>query len=80
MPTVEEMKKVDYETERELGGHLDVEYEIGIEFVEEIIPHATEYFVGVSHDTEEYMDYMNEQMIEQHEKGEGKSKRTKNKK
>jgi hypothetical protein len=79
MPSLEEMKKINYEIEKELGGHLDVEYEIGIEFVEEIIPHVSEYLVGVSHDTEEYMDYVNEQMIEQQEKEENRFKH-KNKK
>jgi hypothetical protein len=77
MPTVEEMKKLDYERERELGSQFDTEYEIGIELVEEVIPHASEYFVGVTHDTEEYMDYINEQMIEQQEKGEGRFRQKK---
>jgi nucleosome assembly protein 1-like 1 len=72
LPTIDEIKKIDFETEKELGGHLDTEYEIGLEFVEEIIPHALEYFIGVSHDAEEYLEYVNEQVIEQQEKGKGK--------
>jgi hypothetical protein len=57
--------------------HFDTEYEMGLEFVEELIPYALEYFVGITHDTEEYIDYTNEQMIEQQEKGEGKFKHKK---
>jgi hypothetical protein len=45
--------------------------------VEEVIPYAMEYFVGITHDTEEYMDYVSEQMIEQQEKGEGRFKNKK---
>ncbi len=56
---------------------MDTEYEMGIELIEEIIPHALEYFIGVTHDTEEYIDYMNEQLIEQQEKGEGRYKKNK---
>jgi hypothetical protein len=63
--------------EKELGAHFDTEYEIGLEFVEEIIPYAMEYFVGVTHNTEEYIDYVNEQMLEQQEKGEGRFKQKK---
>jgi hypothetical protein len=77
LPTEEEIKQIDYELEKELGSHLDTEYEMGIELIEEIIPHALEYFVGVTHDTEEYIDYMNEQLIEQQEKGEGRFKKNK---
>lgn len=72
MPSVEEMKKLDYEVEKELGAQLDTEYEIGLELIEEVIPHALEYFVGVTHDTEEYMDYMNEQLIEESERKKAK--------
>lgn len=77
LPTEEEIKAMDYEVEKELGSHLDTEYEIGLEFIEEIIPYSLEYFVGVTHDAEEYLEYMNEQIIEQQEKGKGKKKNKK---
>lgn len=60
-PTEEEIKKVDFELEKELGSHFDTEFEIGFEFIEEIIPYALEFFVGVSHDQEEYFEYVDEQ-------------------
>ena len=41
-----------------------MEYEISVEFIEEIIPYASEFFMGVSNDTDEYgqynMDMMND--------------------
>ena len=61
MPTEEEIKKVDFEIEKELGAHFDTEFEIGFEFIEEIIPYALEFFVGVNHETDEYFDYVNDQ-------------------
>jgi len=60
-PSEEEIKKVSFDVEKELGGHLDIEYEFGIEFTEEIIPYASQFFAGVSHDEEEYHEYSMEQ-------------------
>ena len=73
MPTVEESKNLDYEVEKELGAHLDNEYELGIEFVDEIIPYSTEYFVGVSHDSEEFGEYMHERSMESQQKSSKKN-------
>jgi hypothetical protein len=76
MPSIEEMKTLDYETEKELGAHLDNEYELGIEFVDELIPFSTEYFVGVTHDSEEFGEYMQERTMEQQqEKAKDKKRR-----
>lgn len=74
MPSVDEMKTLDYETEKELGAHLDNEYELGIEFVDELIPYSTEYFVGVTHDSEEFGEYMHERTMEEQEKAKDKRK------
>ena len=60
-PSEEEIKKVSFDVEKELGGHFDMEYELGVEFTEEIIPYASQFFVGVSHDEEEYLEYLKEQ-------------------
>ena len=69
-PNEEEIKKISLNTEREigkinikfiyfyyLGGHFDLEYELCIEFIEEIIPYASEYFLGISNDNDEYAEY-----------------------
>jgi Nucleosome assembly protein (NAP) len=56
-PTEEEIKNIDIETERDLGAHFDTEYEIGLELVDEIIPNASEFFVGVDVDFDEYHQY-----------------------
>ncbi len=60
LPAVDEMGKLDFEHEKELGAHLDMEYSIGIEFTDEILPYSLEYFVGVTHETEEYEEYFQE--------------------
>lgn len=60
-PTEEEIKKVDFSTEKKLASHFDTEFEIGFEFIEEIIPYALEFFVGVSTDQDEYLEYLSEQ-------------------
>jgi nucleosome assembly protein 1-like 1 len=72
LPTNEEVKSLDFEIEKELGGHLDMEYELGVEIVDELIPYSIEYFVGVSHDSEEFGDYMHERTIESQEKKKNK--------
>lgn len=77
LPKVEEMEKVDYETEKDLGAHLDMEYSIGVEFTDEIIPYSLEYFVGVTHESEEYEEYLHERMMEQHQESKGKKKNKK---
>ncbi len=58
------MKKLDFDNEKEIGMELDLEYSIGIEFTDEIIPYALEYFVGVTHDTEEeFEEYTHDMTI-----------------
>ncbi len=43
---------------------LDFEYTVGIEFTDEIIPHALEYFVGVTYENEEeFEEYMHDMML-----------------
>jgi len=74
LPSVEEMKTLDFEIEKELGAHLDSEYEIGIEIVDELIPYSVEYFVGVTHDSEEFAEYMHERTIDAQEKTKNKKK------
>jgi|LauGreDrversion4_2_1035121.scaffolds.fasta_scaffold636593_2 nucleosome assembly protein 1-like 1 len=58
LPTTEEMKNIDFELEKDLGQHFDTEYEFAMEFAEDIIPHALEYFMGIKHDSEEYIEYI----------------------
>jgi len=60
-PCEEEIKNVKLDIERELGGHFDMEYELGLEFIEEIIPYASEFFAGVARDEDEYHEYLMEQ-------------------
>lgn len=58
MPTITEIKDIKPHVEMELGNHLDTELELGIEFIEELIPYSIEYFTGVKHNPEEIIDYM----------------------
>ena len=58
LPTTDEMKKIDFDLEKDLGQHFDTEYEFAMEFAEDIIPHALEYFMGIKHDSEEYVEYI----------------------
>jgi len=57
---------VDFGSEKELGEHFDQEFEIGFEFIEEIIPYALEFFVGVVNDQDEYLEYAADQAHPQH--------------
>jgi hypothetical protein len=60
-PSEDEIKKINFKTESELGYHFDTEFEIGLQFTDEIIPYALEFFLGVAEDKNEYPDYVNEQ-------------------
>jgi len=80
LPTPDEMSKIDFDLEKDLGQHFDTEYEFAMEFAEDIIPHALEYFMGIKHDSEEYIEYINEQVLENSEKNKGKDKKKKDKK
>jgi len=67
------MKDLEFETEKEIAAQLDLEYSVGIEFTDEIIPNSLEYFVGVTHETEEELEeYMHEMMAKQKEKSQKK--------
>lgn len=61
LPSFDEVDKVDYETERELGSYLDLEFEYGMEILEEFIPHALDYYVGLKTESDEYAKYSAEQ-------------------
>jgi len=37
-----------------------MEFSYGMEFLEEFLPHATEYYLGFMTDSEEYMNYYKE--------------------
>lgn len=65
-PSKEEISKLDFEDEKELGGYLDTEFEYAMEFIEEFIPHASEYFLGFKTDSEEYSNYL-EHFKKEHE-------------
>ncbi len=70
------MKILDFDTEKDIGMQLDFEYGLGIEFTDEIIPNALEYFVGVSYQTEEELEeYMHDIMLKQNEKNKGKTQK-----
>ena len=58
LPNVEEIKNIDFDLENDLGQHFNTEYEFAMEFAEDIIPHALEYFMGIKHDSEEYPEYI----------------------
>ena len=84
LPTTDEMKKIDFDLEKDLGQHFDTEYEFAMEFAEDIIPHALEYFMGIKHDSEEYVEYIvinifnqNDQVVENSEMNKGKDKKKK---
>ncbi len=64
MPNENEIKTLSFDIERDLGAHLDLEYELGIELIDEIIPYATEYFVGITHENDEFASYTKERMTE----------------
>jgi len=80
MPSLEEINKIDFDLEKEIGQQFDLEYEYAMEFIEDLIPHALEYFMGIKHDTDEYVEYINEKVIENSEKPKDKKKKGKNKK
>lgn len=56
----DETDSLDLETEKEIGHYLDSEFEYGMEFVEEFIPHALDYYLGFKPDNDEYSKYLSE--------------------
>lgn len=61
LPTTEEVDKVDYEVEKELGSYLDLEFEYGMEILEEFIPHALDYYVSLKTESDEFAKYSSQQ-------------------
>jgi len=61
LPDEATVDKLDFENEKELAQYLDTEFEYVMEFVEEFIPHATDYFLGFKTENEEYTKYMEAQ-------------------
>jgi hypothetical protein len=59
-PNEDEIKKINFNTEKELGFHFDHEFEIGLQFTDEIIPYAFEFFLGVAENQGEYQEYVSE--------------------
>ena len=61
LPNQEKIKKnknIDIEKEKSFAELFDKEYDLLKEIIYEIIPHATEYYVGVIPDIEEYLGYL----------------------
>ncbi len=48
--------------EKELGHYLDTEFEYGMEFVEEFIPHAMDYYLGFKSENDEYSHYLQDKV------------------
>ena len=62
VPSKDEINSYDFEHEKELGPYLDSEFENGLEFIEEFIPHATDYFLGLKpEDNDEFTNYLDSQ-------------------
>lgn len=66
-PNEEEIKTIDFNKEKDLGGHFDMEFELGLQFTDEIIPYALEFFLASAEDTKEYSEYFAEQSKEEKE-------------
>lgn len=54
--------KLNLEDEKELGHHLDTEFEYIMEFIEEFIPHALDYYLGFKTESNEYSNYLQDHM------------------
>jgi hypothetical protein len=57
------MKCITYKEEKALYERLDKEYEIANEIIDEIIPHASEYYAGCLQDIEEHTNYVEKHFI-----------------
>ena len=51
-------KNIDIEKEKSFAELFDKEYDLLKEIIYEIIPHASEYYVGIIPDIEEYLGYL----------------------
>jgi len=61
LPNQEKIKKnknIDIEKEKSFAELFDKEYDLLKEIIYEIIPHASEYYVGIIPDIEEYLGYL----------------------
>lgn len=58
IPNKKQITSLSFKEEKELGEILDKEYEIAEEIKNELLPHASEYYVGIKQDIEEYSNYL----------------------
>lgn len=58
IPNKKQIASLSFKEEKELGEILDKEYEIAEEIKNELLPHASEYYVGIKQDIEEYSHYL----------------------
>ena len=58
IPDKKQLSSLSFKDEKELSDFLDKEYEIAMELKNEIIPHASEYYIGLIQDIEEYQNYL----------------------
>lgn len=63
LPTQDQMKLLSSEKEKSLADALNDEYNLMKELIEDIIPHAIEYYVGVVHDNEEFDEYFRNNLL-----------------
>lgn len=63
LPSQEQIKLLSSEKEKELADTLNEEFDLIKEIIEDIIPHAVEYYVGVIHDNEEYDKYFQNNLL-----------------
>lgn len=61
LPDQSNIDNIDIDTEKELGFYLDSELEYGMEFIEEFIPNATDYYLAIKYDGDEYSKYCNKE-------------------
>lgn len=58
IPDKKQISSLSFKEEKELAEFLDKEYDIAMELKNEIIPHASEYYIGLIPDIEEYQNYL----------------------
>lgn len=63
-PKKNEIKNLSFHKEKDLAEFLDEEYETINELKNEILPHASEYFIGINQDNEIYQNYLEQKLAE----------------